>query len=118
MGATDARTTAEQAFQKGEGVCQDYAHCALALLRYYHIPCRYAAGIICGEGESHAWIEAECNGYLYGFDPTNNLLVSDGYLKFSGGRDAADCAVNRGVFKGVVTQRQTVFAEMTPCGEA
>ena len=116
-GVTDVETSAAQAFEIGKGVCQDYAHAALALMRYYKIPCRYAAGIICGQGESHAWVEAECNGFIYGFDPTNNLLVSDGYIKFCGGRDAADCAVSRGVFKGIVSQKQTVSAEVNRANE-
>lgn len=113
-GVTEVNTTAEQAFNLQKGVCQDYAHICLAIMRYHNIPCRYAAGIICGEGESHAWVEAECNGYIYGFDPTNNLLVTDGYIKFCNGRDAADCAVSRGVYKGFVTHTQTVSSEVHP----
>ena len=59
-----------------------------------------------GEGVTHAWIEALCKGYWYGFDPTNNLLVNDDYIKFSHGRDYEDCLVNKGFFTGITTQQQ------------
>ena len=45
-------------------------------------------------------------GYWYGFDPTNNKLVDDDYIRVSCGRDSADCSVIRGNFYGCVTQRQ------------
>lgn len=60
-----------------------------------------------GEGVSHAWVEVLCNGYWYGFDPTNNKLVNDEYIKVSCGRDSNDCSVIRGKFYGIVSQMQT-----------
>lgn len=110
---TDIRTTAEEALSKGRGVCQDYAHIMLALLRMERVPCRYAVGLMRGEGVSHAWVEALCKGYWYGFDPTNNLLVDDNYIKFSHGRDYEDCVVNKGFFTGATSQRQSVEAVVT-----
>lgn len=106
QGATSIHATAEEALNLGEGVCQDYAHIMLALLRMENIPARYVVGVMLGEGSSHAWVEVLCNGYWYGFDPTNNKLVNDEYIRVSSGRDSSDCAVIRGTFKGCVTQTQ------------
>ncbi|MEE0858270.1 MAG: transglutaminase family protein [Acutalibacteraceae bacterium] len=107
QGATQIHSTAEDALKLGEGVCQDYAHIMLSLLRMENIPARYVVGIMQGEGASHAWVEVLCKGYWYGFDPTNNKLINDEYIKISCGRDSSDCAVIRGTFRGVVTQNQS-----------
>ena len=105
-GATSAHESGEDAFARKQGVCQDYAHVMLSLLRMEGIPARYVAGMLLGEGASHAWVEAQCGGYWYGFDPTNDLLVDDGYIRASCGRDSADCAVIRGTFYGLAAQVQ------------
>lgn len=97
-GSTGIDTTAEQAFALGKGVCQDYAHILLSLLRMRGIPCRYVVGMMKGEGASHAWVEVHLRGYWYGLDPTHNRLVDGDYIKISHGRDYADCIVSRGVF--------------------
>ena len=108
--ATRVHETAENALALGRGVCQDYAHIMLSLLRTEGIAARYVVGIMIGEGSSHAWVEALCNGYWYGFDPTNNKLVNDEYIRVSCGRDSGDCSVIRGNFYGCVSQRQTETA--------
>ena len=105
-GTTAAHESGETAFSRREGVCQDYAHVMLSLLRMEGIPARYVAGMLLGEGASHAWVEAQCGGYWYGFDPTNDLLVDNGYIRASCGRDSADCAVIRGTFYGLAAQVQ------------
>lgn len=97
-GATGVETTAEQAVSMGQGVCQDYAHVMIALLRMSGIPARYVTGMMQGEGETHAWVEANCRGYWYGIDPTNNVLVDDCYIKFAHGRDYGDCMISKGIF--------------------
>ncbi len=97
-GATGVATTAEEAAALGKGVCQDYAHVMIALLRMSGIPARYVTGMMQGEGETHAWVEANCRGYWYGIDPTNNILVSDYHIKFAHGRDYGDCMISRGIF--------------------
>ncbi len=108
QGVTDIRTTAEEAIAKRKGVCQDYAHIMLSLCRIADIPCRYVVGMMSGEGYSHAWVEV-CDGQAgYGFDPTNDRLVNEGYVKISHGRDYQDCIVNRGVFNGYVEQTQEI----------
>lgn len=112
-GVTDITTTAEQALEKGAGVCQDYAHIMLSLCRMAKLPSRYVVGMMTGEGASHAWTEVLCKGIWYGFDPTNNMLVDDNYIKISSGRDYNDCTVNKGVFIGFAKQTQNVCVYVT-----
>ena len=106
-GSTDINTTAEKAMENKCGVCQDYAHIMLSLLRLRNISARYTVGMFVGEGETHAWVEVLSNGKWYGFDPTNNLLIDNNYIKISSGRDATDCSVNKGIFRGFASQLQT-----------
>lgn len=112
-GVTEITTTAEQAMALGCGVCQDYAQIMVALCRMAGIPARYVVGMMTGEGESHAWVEALCGNYWYGFDPTNNQLIDDRYIKISCGRDFNDCSVNKGVFKGFTGQHQNMKVSVT-----
>ncbi len=99
-GSTDNSTTAAQAFQRAQGVCQDYAHIFIALCHLNGIPARYANGFMQGIGFTHAWAEVYHDGRWIGVDPTNNNLIEYGYIKIAHGRDAADCPVNRGVYIG------------------
>ncbi|MCD7742554.1 MAG: transglutaminase family protein [Ruminococcus sp.] len=107
QGITNVKTTAEQAFTQRCGVCQDYAHILLSILRLDGIPCRYAAGLFAGEGETHGWIEIYDGGWI-GIDPTNCHRVNDEYIRISHGRDFADSAIDRGVIYGGGYQTQTV----------
>ncbi len=107
-GTTTVHTTAAEAFHAGAGVCQDYTHVMLALLRSRGIPCRYAVGMLMGEGKSHAWVEVLCGALWYGFDPTNCIRVGDGHIKLSHGRDFYDCVINRGMFRGMAAQETDV----------
>lgn len=107
-GVTTVNTTAAQAFAAGCGVCQDYAHVMLAILRSRGIPCRYVVGMLMGEGKSHAWVEVLVNGCWYAFDPTNCQIVTDAHIKLSHGRDYRDCAINKGVFRGFAVQQTDI----------
>lgn len=113
-GTTTVSTTAEQALMKRRGVCQDYAHILIALCRMRGIPARYVVGMMIGEGASHAWVEVCCNGYWYGLDPTNNLLVDESYIKLSHGRDYADTIVSKGVFHNFTHQTQEIHVIVKP----
>ena len=108
QGCTDMDTTAEGALEGRCGVCQDYAHIMLSLCRMQSIPCRYVTGMMIGEGRSHAWVEVWDDSKWIGFDPTNNKMVGDEYIKISNGRDFRDCLVNQGMFTGNVNQVQEV----------
>lgn len=107
-GVTTFQTTAEDAMKLKKGVCQDYAHILIALLRMMRIPARYVVGMMIGEGFSHAWVEMEADGRWYGLDPTNDVLVGENYIKISHGRDYNDCIVNKGVFTGMASQKQDI----------
>ncbi|MCM1258015.1 MAG: transglutaminase family protein [Roseburia sp.] len=114
-GATGISTTAEEAWGLGRGVCQDYAHIYITLLRLLGIPARYVCGLIIGEGASHAWAEALLGDVWVPFDPTNDCVVWDHYIKLGHGRDAADCAINRGLMwnGGAQSQDIQVLVEKT-----
>ncbi len=111
-GTTDVTTTAAQALAGGQGVCQDYAHIFLAFCRLKGYPARYVAGMMEGEGATHAWVEVYTDGVWTGFDPTNNRLADDGYIKLSHGRDFGDCTVDKGCFKGFASQRQNIYVKV------
>ena len=113
---TDTHTTGEEALKKGRGVCQDYAHILLALLRKEGIPSRYVAGFIEGEGQPHAWSEVYEDGYWLGFDPTHNRTVRDDYIRINYGRDSKDCTINCGRFQGNAFQSQSCMVKMQEIG--
>lgn len=107
-GATGVQTTAAQALALKSGVCQDYSHIMLSVLRSRGIACRYVVGLLQGEGKSHAWVEVLHQGSWYGFDPTNCQRVTDQHIKLSHGRDYQDCTINRGIFRGDGAHRAEV----------
>ena len=111
-GATDDRTTAAEALRLGAGVCRAFAHMLLAILRARDIPARYVAGLIPGEGETHAWVELYDGAGFIGIDPTQLRPTDDGYLRVNVGRDSRDCAINRGMFTGTAQQSMEVCARM------
>lgn len=113
QGVTSERTSALEALALGAGVCQDMAHLLLACLRAQGMAARYVAGLIPGEGETHAWVEVWDGARFIGIDPTHLMLTDDTYLRVCAGRDSRDCAINRGVFAGGVSQSMRVRARMT-----
>jgi transglutaminase-like putative cysteine protease len=111
-GITSVETTLDEIWSLKAGVCQDFAHILLVLLRQIHIPARYVSGYICpnkngmrGEGATHAWIEAyiPLNGWV-GLDPTNNCLAGDQYVRLAVGRNFSDCSPVKGTYKGTAGQ--------------
>ena len=111
-GTTSVTTDAAAAFAQKTGVCQDYAHILIALCRAKGIPARYVAGIIAGEGATHAWVEIYENGMWQGLDPTHNCEVNNLYLKLAQGRDSQDCRLNRGLFQGRGRQSQEIYVNL------
>lgn len=111
--ATTVTTDASHALSIGRGVCQDYSHILIALLRLLHIPARYVVGFMLGEGYTHAWVEAFCDNCWVGLDPTNSKLVDDGYIKLSHGRDYNDTLVCKGHFYGQATQKQEIKVQVS-----
>jgi transglutaminase-like putative cysteine protease len=101
---TTVATTAAEALELGQGVCQDYAHVMLALCRAAGLPARYVSGHLFGEGGSHAWVEVllphQRPGTLaaWPFDPTNHCRASLSYITIAVGRDYRDVSPASGTF--------------------
>jgi transglutaminase-like putative cysteine protease len=111
-GVTTVETTLDEIWNIKAGVCQDFAHILLVLLRQINIPARYVSGYICpnkngmrGEGATHAWIEAYIpfNGWV-GLDPTNNCITDDLHVRLAVGRNFSDCSPVKGTYKGTAGQ--------------
>jgi len=119
-GITTIETTVEEILQHRAGVCQDFAHVMLEVLRNLQIPGRYVSGYICpnkngmrGEGATHAWVEAWVPGYGWaGIDPTNNVWVSNRHVKLAVGRNFNDCSPVKGTFKGPAKQSLSVYVSV------
>lgn len=112
-GKTNVATKAAEAFALRTGVCQDYSHIMLSILREKGIAARYVAGLLIGEGESHAWVEVKDKDRWFGFDPVNMLCVNEDHIKISHGRDSSDCVINRGTFFGFACQTQSVSVSVS-----
>lgn len=100
----------DEAILSGKGVCQDFAHTMIALLRHVRIPARYVSGYLYRSREdhdrstpdaTHAWVEAFLPhvGWL-GLDPTNNLVAHHRHIRTAVGRDYADVPPTHGIFRG------------------
>lgn len=108
-GSTRVTTQLEESFAMKQGVCQDFTHVMLGLCRSVGIPARYASGYIyngpqdhlVGAQASHAWAEVYLPtvGWV-GFDPTNDTLADDRYIKVAIGRDYEDVAPVIGHYRG------------------
>jgi transglutaminase-like putative cysteine protease len=119
--ATTVSTTVDESVRRRAGVCQDFAHVLIALCRYRGIPARYVSGYVfsgqegsvLGAEASHAWCEAFLPpaGWL-GFDPTNDTLINDRFVKIAVGRDYRDVSPVRGVFKGPMAGSMSVNVAM------
>jgi transglutaminase-like putative cysteine protease len=90
------------------GVCQDFSHVLIYMLRSANIPARYVSGYICpnndgmrGDGATHAWVEAYLPNFGWlGVDPTNNCVANEKHVRVAVGRDYQDVAPVVGKFKG------------------
>jgi transglutaminase-like putative cysteine protease len=107
-GVTNVETTLDEIWKLKAGVCQDFAHILLMMLRIINIPARYVSGYICpgigqmrGEGATHAWVQAYIPFYGWlGLDPTNNCMTGDMYVRLAVGRNFSDCSPVKGTYKG------------------
>jgi transglutaminase-like putative cysteine protease len=123
--STKVDSPIEETLQTRQGVCQDFAHIMIALVRRLQIPCRYVSGYMfhrdesekdrSAEGASHAWVEALVPrlGWI-AFDPTNNLVGGDRHIRVAIGRDYADVPPTRGVYKGEAQSELSVAVTVCP----
>ncbi|MCW1920090.1 transglutaminase family protein [Rhodobacter sp. KR11] len=100
-GATQMHTTAAEALEEGEGVCQDHAHILCAVARANGVPARYVSGYLLAEGAAHqaahAWAELFVPGLGWvGFDPANECCPDARYVRLGSGLDAREAAPIRG----------------------
>lgn len=108
-GVTNVETTLDEIWKLKAGVCQDFAHILLVMLRLINIPARYVSGYVCprnshlrGEGATHAWVEAFIPFYGWlGFDPTNNCVVNDLHVRLAVGKNFTDCSPVKGTYRGM-----------------
>jgi transglutaminase-like putative cysteine protease len=110
--ATTVATPVDEVFKKRRGVCQDFAHLAIACLRSLGLPTRYVSGYLetlpppgkarlIGADASHAWYSVWCAGDGWiDADPTNNLLPGDRHITVAWGRDFSDVSPMRGLVVG------------------
>jgi transglutaminase-like putative cysteine protease len=103
---TGVGTSATEAFEAGQGVCQDHAHIFIAAARKLDVPARYVTGYLHLESErsavaNHAWAEAWIAdlGWV-GFDPANHICPTERYVRLACGFDAASAAPITGTRRG------------------
>lgn len=121
-GLTGVHSTVDEVLRHGFGVCQDFAHVSLALLRSMGIPSWYVSGYLHPVvdatidephvGESHAWIAA-FTGSVWPLDPTSLHPVAERHIRVAAGRDYHDVAPFRGIYAGRADQELEVSVQLT-----
>ena len=98
---TSVRTSAIDAFECQQGVCQDHSHVFIAMCKHLGLPARYVSGYLFAQNTthlaSHAWAEAFLDGAWYCFDTSNQLFTPHSHIYVAVGRDYWDVAPVRGV---------------------
>jgi len=112
-GVTTVETKIDQIWEIKAGVCQDFAHILMEMLRAVEIPARYVSGYICsnlrGVGATHAWCEAYIPDYGWlGIDPTNNCIANEHHVRLAVGRNFTDCSPVKGVYTGTAGHKLEV----------
>jgi len=120
-GVTDVDTHLEEAFALRRGVCQDYAHVMIGMCRSIGIPARYVSGYLyngprdhlIGTQASHAWVEIHLpHAGWVGYDPTNNTLADERFVKVAVGRDYQDVSPIQGGYVGAARCRLDVLVRV------
>ena len=129
-GATHVQSSIRDALSTRAGVCQDFAHLLLAVLRMRRLPARYVSGYlvpqrtaapgasveeVVGGQASHAWVEVLIpDAGWFGLDPTIGQPVGLQHVRIAYGRDYGDVAPIRGVYKGHAGQHMSVDVRVRP----
>jgi transglutaminase-like putative cysteine protease len=121
-GATQVQTSAQEAWDREQGVCQDMAHLTVALLREVSLPARYVSGYLYPQpdgrpgdtldGQSHAWVEYWAGEWV-ACDPTTGVAVGERHVVVARGRDYADVAPLKGIYQGPPQSSMEVTVRLT-----
>jgi len=121
-GTTSVHSSGLDALKEGKGVCQDFVHLSLMLLRGMGIPAHYVSGYLhpkpdaavgdTVDGRSHAWIEAWTGGW-WSYAPTNEAEITEQYVGVGAGRDYADVSPLKGIYSGEGATDLDVTVEVT-----
>ena len=121
-GATGVRTNAQEAWDKGQGVCQDMAQIAVSLMRATGLPARYVSGYLHPDpkaepgstsiGQSHAWVEYWAGSWI-ALDPTSGAPVGERHVAVARGRDYGDVPPLKGIYRGAPDSAMEVTVEVT-----
>lgn len=123
--ATNVSTPVDEVLTERRGVCQDFAHLALACMRVMGLPGRYVSGYLVtavpgqqsmiGADASHAWVQVHCPeiGWLP-IDPTNDVVPSGKHITVAYGRDFGDVTPLQGVILGGGPHTLKVEVEVSP----
>ncbi len=122
--STAVNSPIEASLSTRRGVCQDFTHIMIAIVRGLRIPCRYVSGYLhhgqedqdrSSDGATHAWVEALLPGLGWvGFDPTNNLVAGGRHIRTAAGRDYADVPPTLGTMKGRADTELQVRVRVAP----
>ena len=121
-GSTGVHSSGLDALREGKGVCQDFAHLHLILLRGMGIPARYVSGYLhpqraaaigdAVDGQSHAWVQV-WTGAWWNYDPTNDVDINEQYVSVGVGRDYSDVTPLKGIYSGEGSTDLDVVVEIT-----
>jgi transglutaminase-like putative cysteine protease len=121
-GSTGVHTRGQEAWDSKSGVCQDFSHLAIGMLRAAGLPARYVSGYLfpnpnatpgdSGEGQSHAWVEYWAGSWI-GVDTTNNTTPGPRHVLVGRGRDYGDVLPHKGIYHGAPDSTLTVSVLLT-----
>lgn len=118
-GITTSASPITECLEHRRGVCQDFTHLMIGMSRAMNIPARYVSGFIHPEAEryrghtqTHAWCELyfPSAGWI-GFDPANQCVIGNHFVKVAIGRDFRDVPPNKGIFRG--SAKETISVAVT-----
>ena len=121
-GATGVHTNAQESWDQKSGVCQDFSHIAIAMMRAVGLPARYVSGYlfpdpdavpgVTTEGQSHAWVEYWAGSWC-GVDATNRTTPGPRHVLVGHGRDYADVLPHKGIYHGAPDSALKVSVRFT-----
>jgi transglutaminase-like putative cysteine protease len=121
-GTTGVHSSGLDALNEGRGVCQDFVHLSLMMVRSMGIPGRYVSGYLhpkrnavvgdTVDGRTHAWIQA-WTGSWWNYDPTNDTEITEQYVSVGVGRDYTDVSPLKGIYSGEGATDLDVIVEVT-----